>query len=505
MNKLKHIPIIALLLLCLCFFSSAQSEITLTQINDLSAVDLTNAQDGSNRMFFVQLPGLILIAENGVLLEQPFLDIRDRVGLLFDEQGLLSMVFPPGFGNKDHFYVYYTNQNGNSVISRFSISADPNVALPDSEELILGALQPFSNHNGGRLQFGPDGMLYFGFGDGGDANDPQENAQDLTTLLGKLIRIDVESGEQPYGIPDDNPFVGTSGARDEIWALGLRNPFRIAFDTQTGDLYIADVGQASLEEVNFQAAGSPGGQNYGWNLAEGTTCISGTCTGLTLPVFEYAHNEGCSITGGEVYRGQDYPSFDGVYFFADFCFGTIWGIQQQNGTFTVTETVDTPLQIITFGQDEVGNIYVGTFGGTYVLTDGPPAQPSFPLSGRISGSWIAPGLNNQGLLINVGENASGQAFLGAAWFLFLDGQPFWITGNAFFEYGASSISFPMRRAAGLEFLNPNGDTATRTEVGSFMLQARECNKIEVNYDFPGLGSGVLEMDRLVAIQGVECD
>ncbi len=505
MKKPLRIHAIIFLVLSFCLIQTGQSQINITQVYDLTAVDITNAQDGSNRLFFVTIPGVIRIAQNGVLLEQPFLDIRNRVGFLQEEQGLLSMVFPPGFGNKTHFYVYYTNTMGNSVISRFQISADPNVALVESEEIILGAFQPFANHNGGRLQFGPDGMLYFGFGDGGGGNDPEENGQDLTTLLGKIIRIDVESGEQPYGIPDDNPFVGVSSARDEIWALGLRNPFRMAFDKQTGDLYIADVGQASLEEVNFQPASSSGGENYGWNLAEGTTCITAPCTGLVPPAFEYTHSEGCSITGGEVYRGEDYPDFEGVYFFGDFCFGTIWGIRQQNGVFSVAEMADTSLQIITFGQDELGNIYIGAFGGTYIMSDGPPAEGSFPLSGHMSGSWVGDGLNNQGLLINVGETANGQPFLGAAWFLFLNGQPFWITGNAFFEYGTSTITFPMRRAEGLEFLNPNGASATRTEIGTFTLRALECNRIEVDYNFPDFGTGVLEMDRLVAIQGAECD
>lgn len=505
MNKLLSGYCCALIVIGLCFSPSSRAEITLTQVTQFAGVDLTNARDGSNRLFFVSQLGTIRILKNGELLEQPFLDIRDRVGSLFNEQGLLSMAFPPGFGNKTHFYVYYTDRNGRSVISRFFISADPDVALADSEETILIELQPFDNHNGGRLQFGPDGMLYFAFGDGGGANDPQDNAQDPTTLLGKLIRIDVESGEQPYGIPDDNPFVGVAGTRNEIWASGLRNPFKISFDSQTGDLYIADVGQDDREEVNFQPAASQGGENYGWDIAEGTICRMGTCAGFVPPVFEYNHDEGCSITGGEVYRGSDYPDFDGVYFFADFCFGTVWGIQQQNGQFVVTEMLDTSQSIVTFGRDESGNVYLSSFNGTFLLSDGPPADATFPLSGRTSGSWVADGLNNQGLLVNVGETAAGQPFLGAAWFLFLNGQPFWVTGNGFFEYGATSITFPMRRAEGLEFLNPNGAMATRTEIGTFTLQARECNLIEVTYDFPDLGSGNLEMNRLVAIQGTDCD
>lgn len=488
-----------------CLASSTKAELVLTPVTSSVGVDLANAQDGSNRLFFVSTNGVIRILKNGEVLQQPFLDIRDRVGDVFDEQGLLSMAFPPGFGNKTHFYVYYTDNNGRSVISRFFISADPDVAMPNSEENILIELQPFNNHNGGRLQFGPDGMLYFGFGDGGSGNDPQNNAQNPSTLLGKLIRIDVESGERPYSIPDDNPFVGVSGTRDEIWALGLRNPFRIAFDRQTGDLYIADVGQASREEINFQPASSNGGENYGWVLAEGSICNAGSCAGLTPPVFEYTHNEGCSITGGEVYRGQDYPNFQGMYFFADFCAGNIWGIREQGGQFSIVETLDTPSSIITFGQDEVGNVYVSSFTGTFLLSDGPAAESTFPLSGKMSGSWVATDLNNQGLLVNVGEMVNGQPFLGAAWFLFLNGQPFWITGNDTFEYGASSISFPMRRAEGLEFLNPNGASATRTEIGTFTLQARECNRIEVSYDFPNFGSGVLDMNRLVAIQGADCD
>ncbi len=496
---------IVLLIFCLGLTAVSQAQLTLTPITSMVGVDLVNARDGSNRLFFVSQSGTIRILKNGEVLEEPFLDIRNRVGSAFAEQGLLSMAFPPGFGNKTHFYVYYTDLNGRSVISRFLISADPDLALPDSEETVLIELQPFANHNGGRLQFGPDGLLYFGFGDGGGGNDPEDNAQDLNTLLGKVIRIDVESNVRPYGIPEDNPFVGVSDARDEIWALGLRNPFRMAFDQQTGDLYIADVGQESREEVNFQAASSTGGENYGWDLAEGNICRVGSCADFAAPVFEYTHSVGCSVTGGEVYRGPDYPDFQGVYFFGDFCTGIIWGIRQQGGQFQQVEMLDSALQIITFGQDETGNVYVSSLNGTFLLSDGAPAESTFPLSGRMSGSWIGAGLNNQGLLVNVGEQANGQPFLGAAWFLFLNGQPFWITGNDTFEYGATSITFPMRRAEGLEFLNPNGASATRIQIGMLTLQARACNHIEITYDFPEFGSGVLDMNRLVAIQGADCD
>ena len=261
------------------------------------------------------------------------------------EQGLLSVAFAPDYASSGYFYVWYTDMGGGMVLSRFRVSGDPDVADPDSEEVLLIVLQPFENHNGGRLQFGPDGMLYEGLGDGGGSFDPDDNGQDGSTLLGKLIRIDVNPAlGGSYAVPADNPFVGNGSVRDEIWALGLRNPWRISFDRETGDLYIADVGQNRLEEVNVQPAASTGGENYGWDIMEGSQCTGGgdgcNRAGLTLPVAEYDHDLGCSITGGEVYRGSAYPDMDGVYFYGDFCSGRIWGLWRNGDAWDGAELVD---------------------------------------------------------------------------------------------------------------------------------------------------------------------
>jgi glucose/arabinose dehydrogenase len=304
-------------------------QIEFTKISTRSSiVDIANAGDDSERLFLVQQSGRIYIVHDGGEMETTFLDIQDRVKF-GGEQGLLSMAFSPDYKTSGYFYVWYTDSVGDTVLSRFKVSDDPDIADAQSEQIVLTVDQPFSNHNGGRLQFGPDGMLYLGLGDGGGAFDPDGNAQDGGTLLGKLIRIDVNPLHGTYAVPGNNPFVGNGLIRDEIWALGLRNPWRISFDRMTGDLFIADVGQNELEEVNFQPGGSAVGRNYGWDIMEASQCAGGGngCdkSGLTLPVAEYGHDgDNCSITGGEVYRGTDYPNLYGMYLFADYCSGKIW-------------------------------------------------------------------------------------------------------------------------------------------------------------------------------------
>ena len=304
-----------------------------------------------------------------------------------NEEGLLSLAFPPGFGpSLPYFYVYYTQQDGNNVVSRFAVSGNPDLADPASEQKILELPHPdYSNHNGGQIAFGPDGYLYIATGDGGGGGDPHKNAQNPGSLLGKLLRIDVSereslpmvgsyniylpiifkafsSGPSAYYIPPDNPFIGTAAFRDEIWALGLRNPWRFSFDSLTGDLYIADVGQNTTEEVNFQSAASPGGENYGWNIMEGLECYqSSTCdqSGLVLPVFTYpTHVLGCSITGGFVYRGTGYPGLQGIYFAGDYCEGRIWGLRQTGNSWEDSQLLDTTYWISSFGEDESGELYL---------------------------------------------------------------------------------------------------------------------------------------------------
>lgn len=333
-------------------------------------VYVTHAGDGSDRLFVVEQDGQIRIFQNGALLSTPFLDISDRV-LNAGEQGLLSIAFPPDYLNKGHFYVYYTNNAGNNVVARYNITS-ANIADPTSEQIVLTLNHPtYANHNGGQLAFGPDGFLYIATGDGGGGGDPNNNAQTGTSLLGKILRIDVESpGTATYTIPSSNPFTATNDPlnayRDEIWAVGLRNPWRFSFDRQTGDLYIGDVGQGAYEEVDFQAANSAGGQNYGWRLMEGSqryNNYSGSIAGLTLPVAEYDHSLGSSITGGFVYRGTANPTLQGVYFYGDFITGRVWGLRRNGALWENRLLLDTDYSISTFGQDEQGNVYVADYSG----------------------------------------------------------------------------------------------------------------------------------------------
>ena len=319
---------------------------------------LTHAFD--DRLFVVEQTGRITILQNGQRLSQPFLDISRQVESGGNEQGLLSLAFHP----TDHsrFFVNYTDSQGDTRISEFAVSAqDPNQAAAHSERVLLTIAQPYGNHNGGQIQFGPDGYLYVGMGDGGSGGDPEGHGQNKATLLGALLRLDVDQS-QPYAIPSDNPFVNDPASRPEIWAYGLRNPWRFSFDRLTGDLYTADVGQNAWEELNFVAASlSSGGENYGWNRLEGTHCFNlPVCrsTGTTLPIVEYDHNEGCSITGGYVYRGERFPSLSGHYFFSDYCGGVIWNLRQTGDGWQKNPLLETDLNIASFGEDAAGELYV---------------------------------------------------------------------------------------------------------------------------------------------------
>jgi glucose/arabinose dehydrogenase len=343
-------------------------------------VHVTHAVDGSGRLFIVEQTGRIRVVQAGVLLSTPFLDLTDRVGCC-GERGLLSVAFPPDYPQKGYCYVNYTDRSGSTVVARYHTMDDPNLADPGSEEVVLTIGQPYANHNGGQLAFGPgDGYLYIGMGDGGAGGDPQNHAQNPSSLLGKMLRIDVESGVVPYAIPPTNPYTQTAGYRPEIWALGLRNPWRFSFDRQTGDLYIGDVGQGQWEEIDFQAASSSGGDNYGWRIMEGAHCYdSATCdqTGLVLPVVEYDHSQGCSVTGGVVYRGESYPRMRGVYFYGDYCTGRVWGLRRNGGAWESTPLADTPFRITHFGEDEAGNVYVVDYnGGIYLIADQVVATPT---------------------------------------------------------------------------------------------------------------------------------
>jgi glucose/arabinose dehydrogenase len=336
-------------------------------------VHLTHAGDGSGRLFVVEQEGRIRILGPAGLSNSPFLDIAGRVGCC-GEQGLLSVAFPPGYTDKKYFYVNYTDAAGDTVVARYRVTENPDTADPATEEILLTVDQPYSNHNGGLLIFGPDGYLYIGMGDGGSAGDPQNNGQNPAALLGKLLRMDVESGPAPYVVPSTNPFVQTAGYRGEIWAMGLRNPWRFSFDRQTGDLYIADVGQNDYEEINFQPAVSLGGENYGWRIMEGSHCFDPdpcSTAGLTLPAFEYSHSEGCTVIGGMVYRGKRYPNLSGLYFYGDYCEGWIGGAKRSGTAWQTMQLYKTGFPISSFGEDEEGELYVSDYqnGAIHRLID----------------------------------------------------------------------------------------------------------------------------------------
>jgi glucose/arabinose dehydrogenase len=344
----------------------ASASIALKLVSDQveNPVYVTHAGDDSDRLFVVEKRGRIVILRGGALAAAPFLDISDRVGSSGSEQGLLSVAFHPQFNQNGRLFVDYTDRNGDTVISRFQANGDS--ADPASETVLLKIDQPYPNHNGGLVLFGPDGYLYIGMGDGGSAGDPQGNGQDRQALLGKLLRIDVDAGD-PYAIPADNPWPKGGDARPEVWAYGLRNPWRFSFDRANGDLYIADVGQGEYEEIDVQRAGDQAGQNYGWNVAEGQHCFrSQSCdtSGMVVPIAEYDHSQGCSITGGYVYRGAAFPSLQGLYFYGDYCSGRIWALSETSpGSWEQRELLQDNLNISSFGEDQAGELYLTDLSG----------------------------------------------------------------------------------------------------------------------------------------------
>ena len=334
---------------------------------------VTGAGDGSGRLFVTERPGRVRTLRDGVVTPRPFLDLSPLVKTEGPEQGLLDLVFHPDFAHNGLFYVSYTDQDDALVVARYRVSSDPDAADPASALTLLRVAKPTEYHNGGELAFGPDGYLYIGVGDGGEAGDPHNNAQSTNLLLGKLLRLDVNSGS-PYAVPPDNPFVSRAHYRPEIWALGLRNPWRFTFDARTGDLYMGDVGQDDYEEVDFQPRSSPGGENYGWNQVEGFHCYKPGCdpTPYVPPVAEYPHDSACNaVIGGVVYRGTAQPALYGGYFFADACSGRLWSLTRApDGAWTKTPLVDRTVVISSFGTDDEGEVYVvGLDGGTlYRLT-----------------------------------------------------------------------------------------------------------------------------------------
>ena len=339
-------------------------------------INIAHAADGSGRLFINEQAGVVRVIEpDGTLREEPFVDLSDRVRS-GGEQGLLGLAFHPDFEVNRRLFVHYSRlADGATVLSELTAANDGQSADPDSERVLLVVEQPYGNHNGGQVAFGPDGYLYLGLGDGGSGGDPHGNGQNLRTLLGKILRLDVDAppadGKQ-YAIPPTNPFAPLGFALraglPEIWAYGLRNPWRFSFDRRYGDLYIGDVGQGDWEEVDRQPGDSLGAENYGWNVMEGRHCFSAGCdqAGLVKPVAEYDHSLGCSITGGYVYRGSLQPDLVGIYVFADLCSGRLFTLQVDEGTITPKEVLQRPLQISSFGEDEAGEIYlVDLDGGLY--------------------------------------------------------------------------------------------------------------------------------------------
>ena len=369
--------LVAVLLLAFSASAAGPSIVFEPIANNLDdPVSITHA--GDSRLFITLQIGQIVIWDGTRVLPTPFLDIRSLVSA-GGERGLLSIAFHPQYAQNGFFYVNYTDHQGDTVIERYRVSADPNRADASSAKRLLFIDQPYPNHNGGQLQFGPDGYLYIGMGDGGSGGDPENRAQNRSTLLGKMLRIDVNSGD-PYSIPPSNPWASGSGGLREIWAYGLRNPWRFTFDRASGDLWIADVGQGSWEEVNLQPATSIGGENYGWDVMEGTHCFgAANCTrsGLVEPVIEYNHSSGaCSVTGGYVYRGTRSPRLEGTYIYGDYCNGRIWGARNLGTGWTSTLFADTTYLISTFGEDLTGEIYVADHqGAIYRIVDSAPLTP----------------------------------------------------------------------------------------------------------------------------------
>lgn len=331
---------------------------------------VTSPPHDSSRLFVVEQTGRIKIVKNGSVLPNLFLDISSLISS-GGERGLLGMAFHPEYNLNGYFFLNYTDVGGNSKIVRGKQSANPDISDPDSLITILTVPQPFSNHNAGMLAFSPiDGFLYIGLGDGGSGGDPGNRAQDSTSLLGKMLRIDIDNG-LPYTIPADNPYLSFPNVPNEIWAFGLRNPWRYSFDRETGDLYIADVGQSELEEIDFQLSSSPGGVNYGWRLMEGSDCFNPATNcnpgNLILPIYEYSHSGGCSVSGGYVYRGCAIPELPGAYFFADYCSNEIWSLKYDGANLSeltdwtsqlVPEDAASFSAIVSFGEDAWGELYI---------------------------------------------------------------------------------------------------------------------------------------------------
>lgn len=381
-------------------------------------VDVQAPVGDRDRIFIVEQTGRIKIQKKGVILSTPFLNLSSRVACC-SERGLLGLAFHPDYANNGYFFVNYTTSNpfGDTMIVRYTVSANPDVADLNSRKVIMGPInQPYSNHNGGCLQFGKDKFLYIGLGDGGSRGDPSCNAQNGRRLLGKMLRIDIDTVKSAYEIPASNPFVGNSAFLDEIWSYGLRNPWRFSFDSEVGDMWIADVGQGALEEISFQPVKSKGGENYGWKIMEGTRCYSSSncsappaCRAPSLknPLYVYGRTTGRSITGGYVYRGCAIPDLRGQYFYADYITERIWTIKRNSGTSIVVKQRTSELKwsgrVSSFGIDGCGEIYICRYsssgpGSVYKIVADAPAPVTDIGYGKIGGNGKTPLFDACGLL-----------------------------------------------------------------------------------------------------------
>ena len=411
MRQTSPIPILAKILLLSCTIVAAllaagpvaavdppgDLALELVASGFISPVAARHAGDGSGRLFVIEQDGRIMIVDGGAVEPVPFLDISGEVDSTGHEQGLLGIAFHPEYASNGLFFVNYTYDPGPGLdrtrVSRFSVSGgDPNLADPTSEQVIIEVEQDFANHNGGDIHFGPDGYLYIGMGDGGSGGDPNNRAQDLTSLLGKMLRIDIDSGGLGnYGIPPGNPFIGNPNASDEIWAYGLRNPWRFSFDRFSGDLFIGDVGQNVWEEIDLQPAVGGGGENYGWSCMEGDDFPNfNPCDGSPLsgPILIYGHGPECSVTGGYLYRGV-IGGLQGKYTFGDYCSGRIWLAVPSGTGWSATEWADTSLNISSFGEDEGGEIYVVDLGGSVYRFASPTSVFSDGFESGDASQWSA--------------------------------------------------------------------------------------------------------------------
>lgn len=420
MSQIPFSPLLSLPILCLAALPAQTPLKTELVAAGLSRpLDVQAPEGDRHRVFIVEQTGRIRIVKDGNLLQTPFLDIGGKISCC-SERGLLGLAFHPDYRTNGYFYVNYTASSpfGSTVVERYRVStSNPDLADPNSASLVIGPItQNYSNHNGGCLRFGPDGFLYIAMGDGGSSGDPNCFAQNGQSLLGKMLRIDVNQGSG-YSIPPSNPFVGNTAFRDEIWSYGLRNPWRFCFDRANGDMYIADVGQGAREEINFQSAKSAGGENYGWKMMEGKVCYStrncpnGTLpcnnTQLVMPIHDYGRTTGRSITGGEVYRGCAIPDLVGTYFYADYATRRIWSFRYQNNqmsSFTErTMELSWNGSISSFGTDGCGEIYIcqyGSVGSVYKIVANAPA-PAVDLGfGKAGSSGLTPEFVACGLLMS---------------------------------------------------------------------------------------------------------